>query len=202
MTLPVSIVVPHKKSRKWFFDRFSLPSIESNEPAQIIIEDQEGPAPEKRNLGASRATQPFLLFVDDDTVLGKDCLTTMFKALNHTPSVGYSYSDHVILVWPGVDHPGLPVQTIQSKPFDDGELKRANFADTTSLMRKEVFPGFDETLHRFQDWDVWLTMLGKGVRGVYLPGILFCKFHVDQGITASFPMDIAMWMIRKKHGLQ
>lgn len=202
MTLPVSVVVPHKKSRKWFFERFGFPSIQGNEPAEIIVEDGEGTAPEKRNRGASKTTQPFLIFVDDDTILGKDCLKTMLDVLERTPDVGYSYSDHLIFVWPGVKHPGASIQEIVSKPFDPGELKRANFADTTSLMRKNVFPGFDETLHRFQDWDLWLTMLSKGVRGVYIPGVLFFKFHVDQGITASFPMDIATWMVRRKHGLQ
>jgi hypothetical protein len=198
--LPVSIVVPHLGRRGVFFRRFVLPSIEANKPAEILIEDGPGSAPEKRNAGARRAKQPFLLFVDDDTVLGRDCLEKMVGALE-PEDAGFVYCDYTGIVLPGVSHPESPVHTMGSKPYQDSLLRRSNFIDTTSLLRRAVFPGFDESLKRFQDWDLWLTLLERNVRGIYLKEVLFFKFSIDLGITASVPIGPAIEAIRKKHRL-
>lgn len=47
------------------------------------------------------------------------------------------------------------------------------FIHTTSLLRRNDFPGFDENIKRLQDWDLWLTMLEQGRTGVWLPEYLF-----------------------------
>jgi hypothetical protein len=48
-----------------------------------------------------------------------------------------------------------------------------NYIHTTSLIRREHFPGFDPAIRRFQDWDVWLTMVGQGRTGVFIDEELF-----------------------------
>ena len=47
-----------------------------------------------------------------------------------------------------------------------------NYIHTSSLVRRSAFPGFDEDIKRFQDWDVWLTMAEQGKKGIYLPETL------------------------------
>jgi len=46
------------------------------------------------------------------------------------------------------------------------------YIHTTSLIKKDYFPGFDENIKRFQDWDLWLTMLQSGHTGYFINQIL------------------------------
>ena len=80
-------------------------------------------------------------------------------------------------------------------------LKRANFASTMSLIRVKDFPGFDESLKRFQDWDVWLTLAEQGKYGVHCGEIIF-DTEVRDGITQSGPDLRESWeALKTKHNL-
>ena len=201
MAFPISIVVPHQRSRADFFQKYSLPSIRMNDPYEVFIEDYEGGACQKRNSGAAKCTQPYVLFVDDDTVLAGDCIPKMLALLQSRPDLGYAYSNYIGYSWPGIEHPNGPNYVMTSRPFDDSVLRYANFIDTTSLVRRSVFPGFDPAIKRLQDWDLWLTMLGQGVRGGYINDVLFFKFTIDQGISATVPIEESTKIIRQKHRL-
>lgn len=200
MTLPISVVVPHLPSREKFFQRFCLPSIEANRPAQIIVVPGPGGACDKRNQGAAQAREPFLVFADDDMIVGSDCLGRLLEGLEAAQSpVGYAYCDHVCFTWPGA--PGSRHEVFQSRPFDAGILRRGNYINTLAVMRTALFPGFDPAIRRYQDWDLWLTMLERGVHGAYVPGFLFANVTIDVGITASQPNAESMQAVRKKHNL-
>lgn len=208
MTLPVTVVVPHRKSRDWFFRRFCLPSIEANGPAQIVVEDWEGGACEKRNAGARKASQPFIAFIDDDEILAKDFLSSMLEALYKDPGSGYAYCDFIGFVWPGVSVPGIDAGPDgasfpgTSREFDGEALKKENYIDTTAVIRRHLFHEFDPKIRRFQDWDLWLTLLLRfGVRGRYVPGPAFLKCFIDGGITASVHPAEARFDVLRKHGL-
>jgi hypothetical protein len=58
-------------------------------------------------------------------------------------------------------------------PFDADKLKHMPYIHTTSLMRRSIFPGFDESIKRLQDWDLWLTLLEQGHSGIWLRQYLF-----------------------------
>lgn len=201
MSWPVSVIIPLNASRKWFFDRYCLPSIRYNDPMEVWVEREEGSAPVKRNAGAAKATQPYLLFVDDDTVLGGDCIFRMFAELEKKPDKGYAYSDYTNIAFRGLPHRPSGVQGMKSKPWSQEELRKSNFVDTTSMVRKSLFPGFDPDLKRFQDWDLWLSLLSRGVSGTYIPESLFFKFSIDAGITGTVPAGDAHRILAKKHNL-
>jgi hypothetical protein len=63
-------------------------------------------------------------------------------------------------------------------PFNADRLRKMNFVHTTSLVRRKDFPGFDPAIKRFQDWDVWLTMLEQQKTGVLVPGV-WCDVMID-----------------------
>ena len=69
-----------------------------------------------------------------------------------------------------------------------------------SLIKRDVFPMFDESLKRFQDWDIWLTLLSKGIEGVMVPNIMFDAHYLDEGLTSKNNNEIeALQVILNKH---
>ena len=75
---------------------------------------------------------------------------------------------------------------------------------TTSLIRAKDFPGFDESLKKFQDWDLWLTMLEQNKTGVWVPEILFSVAPRKSGMSSwlpsfvhKIPWPIFGWMPRE-----
>lgn len=199
--LPVSVIVPHKKSRKNFFENFCLPSIKANDPAEIFVEENSGDDPRlasiHRNRGAKKATQPHLCFIDDDMILAADCLSKLSKAIG---SHALAYSDLWRITLPGVESAYPPVVLHRSMPWDASQLRQKNTISMGALIRRDSFPGFDETLLRFQDWDLWLTMAARGARGAYVPEPLLMLFTFDKGITVGDGI-LAKGVIHQKHKL-
>jgi len=197
MIHPVSVVVPHTKSRAEFFHAVCLPSIERNNPAQIIVVDRPGGACEKRNEGASKAMYDYLLFVDDDAELLPGAIELAMSFLDANPGADFAYGDRVL-----IDHTPPP-RTIKlpAAGWDYETLRRGSYIDTTSLLRKKAFPGFDVSLKRFQDWDLWLTIGARGGRGIYVRRPLHHNHRIDRGISDTYSLEESDWIIRKKHGL-
>ena len=73
------------------------------------------------------------------------------------------------------------------QPFDREALKKQNYIHTSSLLRRSAFPGFDETLKKFQDWDLWLTMVERGSKGVWIDRELYHIEPREQGISRWLP---------------
>lgn len=145
-------------------------------PFELITVDGSRGAPRARNRGAEVAQGDFLLFCDQDLELHPLCLSSLFTALQANPHAGYAYCDYL--------RRGALGGLWKSRPFDAAELRQRNFISTTSLLRRCFFPGFDETLERYQDWDLWLTLLERRIHGIYVPRALF---------TAHYrPGDISM----------
>jgi len=192
MSFPISVIVPLQTKRRPFFERFCLPTIEINSPQEIIIIDEEGSAPSKRNKGAKLAKCPFLFFCDDDVCLGKDCLEKFHTAIKET-SYGFTYSD---FLW--IDLVNNNSLHHIAKPFSKRDLLEKNYISTMSLLKTECFCGFRE-LPKYQDWDLWLTISSK-FSGYYIPEILYISYIIDSGITKSFlPDEELKKQIRQRH---
>jgi hypothetical protein len=84
--------------------------------------------------------------------------------------------------------------------FDAQRLRRHNFISTMSLVRRADHPGFDESLVRAQDWDLWLTMLEQGKVGVYCGRRIF-RSAVRPGITygGGTSWAKAVQIVKAKH---
>ena len=198
--LPITVVVPLSANRQEFFEEFCLPGIRANRPGKVLVVRGEGGACRKRNLGFSEVDTPYVFFCDDDVVLARDCLPMLLAALEQTDdSVGYAYGDYLGICVPPATHPLGPVFVRRAQAFDGRELLKRNYISTMTLVRSEVFCGFDEKVPRLQDWDLWLTLLQKGVEGLYVPGVMFHAYYLDQGITSGQSLQQAATMIRSKH---
>jgi len=201
MKLPISVVVPHMPSRAKFFKEVCLPSIHRNRPAQIITKTFESLlAQRKRNLGASDATEPYLIFVDDDVELEDHCLVTMYEKLSKArPAIAFAYSDYKIKCHGNWQHPAG--ELYKSEPFSAMRLREGNYISMVSLMRRAVFPGMDENLRRLQDWELWLRVVNAGYSGLYIDEPLFTAHYLGESITERESMELADMYVRKRHGL-
>ena len=129
-----------------------------------------------RNFGFEKSQGEFVLFCDADMELRKDCLQKMFTALKNNPAKAYAYSDFkygwkIFYLW----------------NFDAEKLKKNNYISVCSLLRREDFLGFDQSLKRFQDWDLWLSLLEKEKAGVYIPEVLFKASTASGNISHWLP---------------
>lgn len=115
-----------------------------------------------RNRGYSESTGELLLFCDADIVMGPDMIDAMVQSLDNHPEVSYVYSSFK-----------FGFKTFKLWPFDENKLRKMNFIHTTSMIRREDFPGFDDKINRLQDWDLWLTMLHQGKKGWWIDEVLF-----------------------------
>lgn len=200
--LPISVIVPLSKGRNEFFRSFVLPLIEANNPNEIIINNNDGLAPKKRNDGFKKSTQPFVFFIDDDILLPQNHLEKLLKALTNNPSKAYAYTGYDGIVIENTNHPLKGNFKIPTVDFNPNALRQSNYISTMSLIRRERFPKFDESLRRLQYWDLWLTLLSKGHEGIAVHNTDFLAFYLDSGITSNTNNEMdAIVTIKKKHNL-
>lgn len=129
-----------------------------------------------RNIGAKESSGQYLLFCDADVRLKPVMLQEMLAALTAHHEASFAYSSFRF-GW----------KLFRLFPYNPERLRRENYIHTTSLIRREHFPGFDENIHRLQDWDLWLTMLQQGRHGVWIPKVLFSVKPRRFGISAWLP---------------
>ncbi len=172
----------------------------------VIINQENRGAPAARNRGFSASKGEYVIFFDADTIASSDMMSKMKTALENHPDASYAYSGYRF-GW----------KAMKPVVFDMKMLKRNNFIDVTALIRRNDFPGFDEAIKKFQDWDLWLTMLEKNKTGVCVPEILYKKIVGGRiGISRWLPkfayrlpwtmkevrrFHEARLIVMKKHGL-
>ena len=164
-------------------------------------------APAARNRGKQESKGDYLLFCDADAILHPKALEYMLSYLEANPSASYAFSS---FLW--------GKKLFKLTDFDPEKLKRQPYIHTMSLIKRADYPenGWDESIKKFQYWDLWLTMLEAGKVGVFVPQVLFT---VAPGGTISswlpsfayklFPFlpavkkyNQAMKIIKDKHGLE
>lgn len=146
-----------------------------------------------RNAGFRRAGGSLLLFSDDDITWQTDALARLVSTLEEHPESAYAYGAYSM---------GGRVQC--DREWDAAALRRSNFVSTMSVIRRVAFPGFDESLRRLQDYDLWLTMLTAGHSGVYCGGFVFST-RMRNGITYSpdsISYEEALRVVHRKHGIR
>ncbi|MBI4449598.1 glycosyltransferase [Candidatus Uhrbacteria bacterium] len=155
----VAIIVVDDGGVPPLHDGFQIP--DSRFQIQLVRQEHAG-APAARNCGARETESELIMFCDADIELAPNALERMVATLDTYPEASYAYSGFRF-GW----------KLFRSFPFDADRLRRMPYIHTTSLIRRAHFPGFDESLIRFQDWDLWLTMLEHDHSGVHIPEVLF-----------------------------
>ncbi len=176
-----------------------------------LVQENKG-APAARNLCFSHSKGEYVLFCDADLEFIPTALSILVRTLETHPEVSYAYYSF----WWGK-------KLFKGQSFDADRLHREPYIHTSALIRREHFPGFDESIKKFQDWDLWLTMLEQGHTGYFVDEVLA---HIEprpagSGISAWLPSFMykipwkrfgihialiekyhtAMRIIKEKHGL-
>lgn len=193
MSLPISVVVAHRPDRAEWFRRFCLPSVDANDPMEILVESV-GTAPQNRNRGLARAKQPYVFFCDDDVWLPDGHLGALLAALEEQGAYMYAYTDYYTVRPTGIHR-------CAAAPYDHDSIQVFNYISTMSLVLRAAAPLWDEALGALQNWDYWLSTHGKGL---YIPNRWFMTWDLGDGTISS---DGAAWehaqeYIRHKHGLE
>ena len=156
----------------------------------VVVFDQGRGAAWARNRGFDATDSEFVLFADADIAFEPDAIENLLRCLEAHPDAAYSF---------GAYH--MAGRDYCTRPYDAELLKRLNIASTMSLFRRDGFPGFDENLVRFQDWDLNLTLMEQGKYGVNCGRRIFTT-EKRNGITfGGITVAEAEAVIRKKHGI-
>jgi glycosyltransferase involved in cell wall biosynthesis len=133
-------------------------------------------SPVARNFGFEKSCGEYIFFCDADIIFKAKALEKMVNLLNTRPEISYVYSAFRF---------GWKIFRLNA--FDPEKLKKINYISTNSLIRKRDFPGWDEALKKFQDWDLWLTMLENDHIGAWIPEVLFRVQTKNGGISSWLP---------------
>jgi glycosyltransferase involved in cell wall biosynthesis len=157
-------------------------------PFSISFFNQENKgAPAARNNGLKKSQGEYILFCDADAVLVPDALETMKKTLTENPQASYAYSS---FMW--------GKKLFKVGEFDSAKLKAGPMIHTMALVRKHDLPvtGWDESIKKLQDWDLWLTMLEDGKIGIFIDKVLFNIApggHISNWVP-SFAYKLFPWL--------
>lgn len=154
----------------------------------VRIEDTEGKGANwARNEGFRRVKTPYVLFSDNDIAWKLDAVKSLYRTLKESPEASYAYGAYS---W---EFPGKTELKLACKEqWSEERLKdfaKGNIVSTMTLVRSQDFPGFDEKLRKFQDWDVWLTMLEQGKSGKHCGKVIFHTQFSPKGISADKSLD-------------
>ncbi|PIR93050.1 hypothetical protein COT99_02870 [Candidatus Falkowbacteria bacterium CG10_big_fil_rev_8_21_14_0_10_43_10] len=148
-----------------------------------VIEQKNMGSNAARNRGLEESLGEFIIFWDADLVGKPEMLEKMHDALQNNPEASYAYSSFI-----------FGKKKFKLWPFDAEKLKQMPYIHTTSLCRREHFPGWDENIKRLQDWDLWLTMLAQGHTGVWFPEFLFTAQTAHGTMSHWLPKFVYRWL--------
>lgn len=143
-----------------------------------------------RNYGYAKSHGEYLFFCDSDVILSDDIMEKMLQRMHDVPLATWVYCNYL-----------LGDRRLRFCPFQGDRLYVSNYCSTMSLIRRVFFCGFDETIERYQDWDLFLTIYEANGTGEWIDEFLFYAEDRPDGITnTNLVKDLeARAILQKKH---
>jgi glycosyltransferase involved in cell wall biosynthesis len=126
---------------------------------ELVIE--HGGAPKARNAGFSASRGKYVSHWDADCYAKPEMAQMWMDAFERNPDAAFVYSGYEFVNEQG---------GFDSEQFDVYSLQCGNYIASMFPVKREFYPGWDETLKAAQDWDFWLSVVEKGGTGVFLMG--------------------------------
>jgi glycosyltransferase involved in cell wall biosynthesis len=136
-------------------------------PGEVeVIHQQNAGVAAARNAGIARAETPFVLCLDADDRLAPGALALLRAALARHPEASFAYGHHRYF--------GDWSSEMRFPPYDPLRLLDRHLIGLTTLARRELFAdtgGFDPQFAAFEDWELWVSALARGHRGVRVDAV-------------------------------
>lgn len=143
---------------------------------QIVRQENKG-APAARNRGFQLSKGEYVIFWDADILGNPNMIEKMFQTLQTQRESSFVYSNHI----------HAEKIKFRAQQFNVETLKQNNYINTMSLIRRSDTPSWDESLKRFQDWDLFLTLSEQGKQGIWIDEYLFSSLPTAAGISYWLP---------------
>lgn len=150
----------------------------------LRLEKPHGKDTKPKNQGILASVGEYITYLDDDNAWYPSFLADQLDYIKSSEA-DVVYCD--MLLFDDENPDAAPQQAI-SMPFDAQVLMRKNYIDTSEVLHKRdcVFAvgGWDETLPRFVDWNLWVRMTKAGFRFEQNKKILL-KYYVSTNNSAT-----------------
>ncbi|MBA3468513.1 MAG: glycosyltransferase [Herpetosiphonaceae bacterium] len=198
---PIAVVIPSLDGRIAAL-RDSI-ARQTWQPLEIEVAVGVRPNGRARNVATARTTAPYIVFIDDDAVLGNaDAIQRLVEPLIADPTIGVTGAAKLLppgAPWfqrwvarevPRIEHAVVhaPLETNPDPPSFYCEI-----TTTCCAMRRELYRdvgGFDATLIRGVDTEFFLRVRRAGYRFVLVPET-----------WAWHPAPANLWALLRKHWL-
>jgi glycosyltransferase involved in cell wall biosynthesis len=153
-----------------------------------------------RNTGILHSSGEFLTFLDSDDLFVADKLETLLNVMQRDPGLGFVAGQAVL-----IDENALPLGKVFDTPLPENPVRLLlwNPLHVCSVMLRrdwqEKVGLFDEGLHAYEDWDMWLRLARVGCRMGWVPHpVSLYRFHTRQMTWDKDRMTTATFAVLEK----
>lgn len=152
-----------------------------------LIQKENGGIASARNTGIRMASTEILVMLDADDLIVPTYLEVLYWMLYKNPDCDWAYTNTVGF---------QDQQYLWDQPFDTERLKTYNFLTYSAAIRKKALQDvnyYDESeKHYYEDWHLWLRLLGKGKKPVKSSLYGFWYRRQDTGVLGKINSDEKM----------
>jgi glycosyltransferase involved in cell wall biosynthesis len=174
-----------------------LESVARRYPVQSQVIEHGG-APKARNVGFAMTKGSYVVAWDADCYAKPEMASMWMETFDRNPDAAFVYSGYEFANEMGSEN---------SEQFDVYSLQCGNYIASMFPVKREFFPGWDESLKAGQDWDFWLSVVEKGGKGIFIQGYGWLTEPSLRG-SISFDgwsperRDETIRIVREKHGIK
>lgn len=191
----ISVIIPRRPNEEFE----SVKSIKAQtykniEIIKITDKDLKG-ASWARNQGLKKAKGEYIFFCDNDVELVPDCLEALYRKLRNSEA---SWCFGKI----SIDGENTPPKGATPKnKKSESYLMYFEHISTMSLIDAKAKPRWDESFRRFDDWDLWMDLDGRGHSGLFLDKVILYTKQKPNGVSMQDDAEEALEKLRKKYGI-
>ncbi|MEA2633969.1 MAG: hypothetical protein QOH92_736 [Chloroflexota bacterium] len=169
----------------------------SADGVQVVHQRNAGPAA-ARMAGVAVSRAPYVLPLDADDLLGPGSVAALANALDAEPTAGVAWGD-LELFRPS----GARLTARGPQALDPWLITYLNELPLSALFRRELLVGSGgyQLREGYEDWDLWMALAERGVRGMRVPTVV--ERHREHGgrrWSQDFSRhDRALVVLRERH---
>lgn len=213
-----AVILTYRKG--WFLSRFTASFLSQTRlPDDVIVVDdasddstiealkrlpshwrtirlrENGGQSHARNVGLAAAQGNLVVFLDADIEMRPEMLELLENELTEHPEAFFSYCHYR-------REGALRGQQI-ARTWDPETLQRQNYISAISMARRMWLPHpcWDESLRKYEDWDLWLRMAQLGRPGALVDRVLFSAFYRKGDVTPGSDDREARDLVLRKNRL-